>query len=210
MFKLNCVWSRNISNRLLFFSNNICKQLVVSAVTIFYQIMSFLLIWNSSLERKMSHISFNLVSCIVISTTWNTTNTLPSILKYFGKKVIRALLDVKETVSKLKAAVSTRMSLSKNLIILTLVLGLIIVSYKNVEGRSVSGWRTAIYPNMYNEPQRVSDRRRLELLLGFLRRKIHLKRIKSASAAEGFDGSENLADFTPESDLTNTILYKLR
>ena len=102
------------------------------------------------------------------------------------------------------------MSLSKDLIILTLFLGLIIVSYKNVEGRSVSGWRTAIYPNMYNEPQRVSDRRRLELLLGFLRRKINLKRMMAASAAEGFDGSENFADFTPDSELPASILYKLR
>ena len=115
-------------------------------------------------------------------------------------------------VMKLKGkdAVSTRMSLSKDLIILTLFFGLIIVSYKNVEGRSVSGWRTAIYPNMYNEPQRVSDRRRLELLLGFLRRKIHLTRMMSTSEAGGFDGSENLADFTPESDLPTSILYKLR
>jgi len=100
------------------------------------------------------------------------------------------------------------MSLSKHLIILTLFLGIIIVSYKNVEGRSVSGWRTAIYPNMYNEPQRVSDRRRLELLLGFLRRKINLKRM--IEAAEGFDGSDNFADLTPESELPASILYKLR
>ena len=111
---------------------------------------------------------------------------------------------------ELEAAVSTRMSLSKDIIILTLFLGLIIVSYNYVEGRSVSGWRTAIYPNMYNEPQRISDRRRLELLLGFLRRKIHLRRMMSASAAEDFDGSENLAEFTPESDLPTPILFKIR
>ena len=32
----------------------------------------------------------------------------------------------------------------------------------------------------------------------------------AASAAEGFDGSENFADFTPDSELPASILYKLR
>ena len=96
------------------------------------------------------------------------------------------------------------MSMSKHLIILTLFLGFIIISAKKIEGRSVSGWRTTNYPNMYNEPQRVSDRRRLELLLGFLRRNIHLTRIKMMS------GFENLDDIDPESNSMPHVLYKLR
>ena len=107
-------------------------------------------------------------------------------------------------------AVSIRMSLSKHLIILTLFLGFIIISAKKIEGRSVSGWRTTNYPNMYNEPQRVSDRRRLELLLGFLRRNIHLTRIRTVSAPEGFDGFENLDDIDSESNSMPHVLYKLR
>ena len=111
------------------------------------------------------------------------------------------------------------MSLSKHLIILTLFLGFIIISAKKIEGRSVSGWRTANYPNMYNEPQRVSDRRRLELLLGFLRRNIQLTRIRDhpfktslrmMSAPERFGGSENLDDVDPESNSMPHVLYKLR
>ena len=107
-------------------------------------------------------------------------------------------------------AVSTRMSLSKHLIILTLFLGLIIISVKKIEGRSISGWRTANYPNIYNEPQRVSDKRRLELLLGFLKRKIHLTRIKTMPAPDRFAGSEDLDDINPESNSMPHILYKLR
>ena len=102
------------------------------------------------------------------------------------------------------------MSLSKHLIILTLFLGFIIISAKKIEGRSVSGWRTTNYPNMYNESQRVSDRRRLELLFKFLKRKIHLTRIRMMSAPEGFGGSENLDDIALESNSMPNLLYKLR
>ena len=102
------------------------------------------------------------------------------------------------------------MSLSKHLIILTLFLGFIIISAKKIEGRSISGWRTANYPNMYNEPQRVSERRRLELLLGFLKKKIHLTRIKMMTVPEEFGGSEDLDDIDLESNSMPNVLYRLR
>ena len=140
----------------------------------------------------------------------NFGNKIPIIRNELWKERHQNSLDEKEFSITICLAVSTRMSMSKHLIILTLFWGFIIISAKKIEGRSISGWRTTNYPNMYNEPQRVSDERRLKLLLGFLRRNIHLTRIRIESAPEGFDGSENLDDIALESNSMPNLLYKLR
>ena len=79
---------------------------------------------------------------------------------------------------------------SKHLALVTLLFGLITISSKHsVEGRSVSGWITANYPDMYNEHvQRTSDRRRLQLLLGILRRKIDLTGAINAAVQQNKSG----------------------
>ena len=45
---------------------------------------------------------------------------------------------------------------------------------------------------------------------GPYRRNIHLTRIKTVSAPEGFDGFENLDDIDSESNSMPHVLYKLR
>ena len=83
------------------------------------------------------------------------------------------------------------MSLSrKHLALVTLLFGLITISSKYcVECRSVSGWITANYPDMYNEHvKQRSDRRRLQLLLAILRRKIDLTGAINAAVQQNKSG----------------------
>ena len=68
----------------------------------------------------------------------------------------------------------------KELVIFAVVLALLYISFngEQVECRSmVSGWITANHPDMYNDGKKITNGRRLDLLLRILRRKIHLTRM---------------------------------